>query len=115
MTQEVRMDEEFVSRAAPLLRRSVYAVDSVIDAVTADDLTLLWEASCNDDRLLCSGDRVVRFDDHQELHRVLALFVQAYRDDRYVERVSYSRGAERIDFHDGTAILFRVQPYGPRC
>lgn len=101
------MDEAFVSRAAPLLKGG-YSADSVTVAIVADDLTLLRTAHCNGPCWLDLEDRVMRFTDRAEGHRVFALFVQAYEGDPFVRRVSYVYGDERIDFQDWTSVLFRV-------
>lgn len=103
------MDEAFVNRAAPLLKDG-YSAASVVAAVADDDPGLLRMAHCNGPCWLDLEDRVMRFTDRAELRRVFALFVQAYEGAPFVRRVSYAYGNERIDFHNHTSILFRVQP-----
>ncbi|EGX60106.1 hypothetical protein SZN_09296 [Streptomyces zinciresistens K42] len=92
--------EQFIAKAAALLKDG-HAPDSVAAAIITGNHTLLRPARSN-------VERVLRFPNRQELRAGFALFARAYEGDRFVERVSRAYGGERIDFHNGTSVLFHV-------
>ncbi|MET7475076.1 DUF6221 family protein [Streptomyces sp. NPDC005648] len=96
--------EWFVTTAAALLKDG-HTPDSVAAAIITGNHELLRPARSN-------GERVLRFRNRQELRAGFALFAWAYEGDRFVKRVSHAYGGERIDFHNGTSVLFHV---GPGC
>ncbi|MGW3410278.1 hypothetical protein [Streptomyces sp. NPDC000888] len=93
---------EAAGGAAALLREG-YTPGSVTAAIASNDPELLRQACCNQGRTLY-------FDNHRELRHAFALFVQAYEGDPCLQRVGRAFGDERIDFHNGVSVLFRVGP-----
>lgn len=96
--------EWFVTKAAALLKDG-HTPDSIAAAITTGNHELLRPARSN-------VERVLRFRNRQELHAGFTLFAWAFEGDRLVKRVSHAYGGERIDFYNGTSILFHV---GPGC
>lgn len=92
------------ARTAALLKDG-HTPDSVAAAITTGNHELLRPARSN-------VERVLRFQNRQELRAAFTLFARAYEGDRFVKRVSTAYGRERIDFHNDTSILFHV---GPGC
>ncbi|MFC8361126.1 hypothetical protein ACFUIY_14785 [Streptomyces griseorubiginosus] len=92
--------EWFVAKAAALLKDG-HTPDSAAAAIITGNHELLRPARGN-------VERVLRFGNRRELHAGFTLFARAYEGDRVVKRVSHANGAERIDFHNGTSILFHV-------
>ncbi len=96
--------EWFATKAAALLKDG-HTWDSIAAAIITGNHELLRPARSN-------VERVLRFRNRQELRSAFALFVWAYKGDRFVKRVSHVYGRERIDFHNDTSVLFHV---GPGC
>lgn len=92
--------EWIVTKAAALLKDG-HTPDSVAAAIITGNHELLRPARSN-------VERVLRFRNRQELHARFALFARAYEGDHFVKRVSRAYGGERIDFYNGTSILFHM-------
>lgn len=92
--------EWFVTKAAALLKDG-HTPDSIAAAIITGNHELLRTARGN-------VERVLRFQNRQELRAGFTLFAWAYQGDRFVKRVSHANGGERIDFQNGTSVLFHV-------
>jgi hypothetical protein len=92
--------ERFVTKAAALLKDG-HTPDSVAAAIITGNREMLRPARSNIERLL-------RFRNRQELRAGFTLFARAYQGDSFVKRVSHAYRSERIDFRNGTSILFHA-------